>query len=179
MDFARSAHRPNRPSSTKKYHRLILTLFFFGLSLGGLLGGGMVWKAFQLQWIQCSSLKISTSKNASVTPSSVCASAEQPSFDFYSLLPMSHHGSSVSLHPPTEHPQYLLQLASFREKKMAEKFIAQLARFGYYARSDISKKDSIWVRVLLGPYKNYDKVLRDQRLLAKRNILGLIVTLKK
>lgn len=115
----------------------------------------------------------------------------KPQFDFYRLLKESEikvPQTAASAHPASagdresasgrgaEPELYILQVASFRDAREAEKLRAQLI----LSNLDVSVETSsnsrgTWHRVLVGPYQNRSKMARARQQLAERQLMPLVL----
>lgn len=111
------------------------------------------------------------------------AQIEEPTFDFYNLLPemeVQLPKNTVEL-PVQEQTQskeradtkykYGLQVASFKNFYDAKKLSAQLAMIGLDAHlSTVKRGDNIWHRVRIAPFYNVRDMDKTQRILQEHNL---------
>lgn len=115
----------------------------------------------------------------------------KPRFDFYTMLPKmqvsvnennksgtntkSATGKSASA-SATEHCDYVLQIASFKNYKDADTLKAKLILTGYNVAIKASKKNgTTWHRVFVGPYQSKTAAMRARRDLKQQHLFGLVL----
>lgn len=109
-----------------------------------------------------------------------------PKFDFYTLLPkekvwVPKADDKVIAAPqePSAPIAYILQVASFKDRTVAENLKAQLTSEGYPVHIKPVDKSG-WSKVWLGPYKSLSKVQNVQVDVSESNRLsGLILKVEE
>lgn len=115
-------------------------------------------------------------------------SSSKPHFEFYNILSQqevvpqeaSQHKKQatqvVQKHVRVNSKKnYVLQVASFKQRKEAEKLRAELILLGFNAKlKTIKNKGQKWRRVQVGPYKNMVALKRDRSRLKRNHYESLI-----
>lgn len=115
--------------------------------------------------------------------------AAKPRFDFYTMLPKmkvsvdetnksKSNGSATqkSLTAKSEHHDYVLQVASFKDYKAADTLKAKLILTGYNVAIKVSKNHgTTWHRVFIGPYQSKAEAMKARRDLKQQHLYGLVM----
>ncbi len=114
--------------------------------------------------------------------------ASAPQFDFYTVLTKTQvklpqtHGTVVSQSQASESnvkTRYVLQIAALRDNDDAKRLKKQLFKLGYPVFIQKYQTDNtLWYRVLSGPYKNATVAEQDQQRLAQQHQKSLLISLK-
>lgn len=120
------------------------------------------------------------------------AEKKEPKFNFYTLLPEleifipeserlppnSATENNNQIKTKTDN-QFILQVASFLNKKDAEKSKANLAFLGITAHiQNVTVNKQTWHRVRTGPYANKQQLYKDQKTLKNNDIHAITMKLK-
>jgi len=118
---------------------------------------------------------------------------DKPKFDFYTMLPkmkvavpgeQNSNNNEVNTpttqsQPTSQNKQYLLQVASFRNSKDADKLKATLLLNGFDVEvQQATINGQQWNRVYIGPYKQLQTAQKDQKRLQQQNISSIVVAMK-
>ena len=113
---------------------------------------------------------------------------ETPRFDFYELLKETEVG--VEKEPPTDtlkkeappvveadEVHYILQVASFRTEKDAERVRAQLILLNLeaHAQKAVLRNGESWHRVLVGPFQSKSKLAKARETLISNGFEALVL----
>lgn len=172
-DYARPT---NRKKSKKTVSHKPWRWFFTGVMVGmGLIVGG---------YLYVTTLGVQHSKTILAKLKPEVKTKHKPTFDYYSMLPqMKVPGDEEKTHHAKQpvvagDVYYMIQVASFAQKKDAEKMKAELLLGGYNVSVNVfSKGATTWYRVMLGPYNRIATAQSDQRRLADGQIDTLLLTM--
>ncbi len=196
---ATNTRRPTRATPKAQSRGLAtgVVWLMMGLALGVGIAGFMLWKSSASHLLEKNNMALSkvtpapkaTPKTKPTPTPKVSAKPEKPKFDFYTLLPKMK--VDTSNHPkraetksalqgaPSLTPHegnYVVQIASFRKFKDAERLRASLALQGFEASVTQSKHgDNIWNRVFLGPYENKKSASSARLALKQMGMDSLVV----
>lgn len=116
------------------------------------------------------------------------ADSDKPRFDFYTLLPErevivdnSDDDASAAAAGAVEKTEYILQAGSFRSGEDADRLRARMLLMGLdaYVEQVNSKDNSLWHRVMVGPFQSRSKLSKARSLLAEEGILRTLVLKRK
>lgn len=126
-------------------------------------------------------------KNVAVA--SQATTQQQPQFDFYRILPQQQ--VEVTSQPmnadidnsrgttPHDNTVYILQVAALRDQADANLIKDKLTSAGYHSFvQTYNKNNSLWFRVLVGPYVSRDNAEQDQRNLHRAHYDSLLLATK-
>lgn len=113
-----------------------------------------------------------------------------PHFDFYQLLKhptqiltsgeSQEVASTPSTQPVNQAGTYIVQVASFRDRKSAEALKAQLALWGIHAGIQAVKvQGETWHRVRIGPLSDLEKLNNLRRQLAAHHLQPIVIHAEK
>lgn len=186
-DFARNAQHNKRNKQNKK-HKTVVPKWLIPLTL--LLLAGLVFGLYTLTSVkpEVAAKPIpAPSKKAAPIPKKPRPLAEEE-YDFYSMLPKSEviaprveAYSTKKADAAIENYIYLLQAGSFRSAAEADKLRAKLLLEGLSVTTSkvTNENDSVWHRVMVGPFGTRSKLNRAQDILAKANTESMLVRIKQ
>ena len=189
-DFKKNK-KPQRPRRHTSPWLLVLTAFFCGYLSGSLfdvsqLGG----------WLNARIAQVSQNKTEPQTLATQ-AKLPKPKFEFYTLLtqneaiPPVQSPKAAAPHPPASPPiaakrplaqqkkakaNFVVQLASFHQKKDAEQMKAELILKGFSATIEsINRQNRQWYRVVMGPFSDRIEAEKAQVAVARsEHTMGLV-----
>jgi len=138
------------------------------------------------------SVKRDTAATQPVTPAPAKPREQNPSYDFYTLLPESEvvtprpRPTPPPPPPPAAKPEpaakaqpttrYYLQAGSFRQRSEADRVRAQIILMGLDARLEDAKlaNGEVWHRVQVGPFADQGKLTQAEQTLAGNGFSNLL-----
>ncbi len=102
----------------------------------------------------------------------------QPSmqFDFYTVLPKMLVTTPLVTKVGIPAEQYMLQIAALRQDSEAQRLSNQMQALGFHAVvQEYHSTQSVWFRVILGPYSSLDMAERDQQRLKQHRIEAVLL----
>ncbi len=109
--------------------------------------------------------------------------ANQPHFDFYTLLPKMQvpvpNGNKLTQNQTNTSNVYLLQIASLQHARDAQRLQKKLSQLGVVSTVQKFKTDNvIWHRVVAGPFQNLQQTQKTQNILQKKGFDSIRVQAK-
>lgn len=106
-------------------------------------------------------------------------------FEFYNILTkqtvaVPNPDVTPSTTTPANTAQYIVQVASLKNAKVADSFRAKLALNGFagQVKPVVNKSGNTWYRVQIGPFNNYDDASDTLNNLRKAHFDGMIKNIK-
>ncbi len=178
-------HYKNKPQQTKiawwKWVLIFILISLFVIFLVNLRQSAPQIK--QTQKVQ--SISIKSKKH---TPKRQNTEAEEPRYDFYTILPETeiiipdyeiNTRSREEVFGKGKSSKYIIQAGSFREFKEADKLRARLALMGIESRVEKATVGSvIWNRVKMGPYSRSSSVSVIKKRLRNSGIDVIVTEVK-
>ncbi len=118
------------------------------------------------------------SKNQTINPTPTNDDKANVKFDFYTILPKQEVASSPQKAVSTS-GSFDLQLGASRELKEAEQLQTQWQKMGYpvFIQKFQTDSQTVWYRVLLGPFPNADVAQQIQTQLKEKHYDSILLKL--
>lgn len=178
------AKRKKSQSKKQSMHPFILSSIWLVIGmLIGSFGSTLLFLSHPQQQPQIAKAEQKTENKTAIAKKEV-ANEKSPQFDFYTILPEKNvevqKTENTTKEQTIEKSHYVLQVASVKQSKDAERLKAQLILLGFTVYvTDPEATNSSWYRVNVGPFDSLSDARKQQKQLRANNLNSLLVTLKQ